>query len=203
MASRVTILVDHGERASGVPAHLRCLGVNVEYRSLRVGDYVIGSAAVERKSIADLHRSIASGRIWRQIGAMRSTFGESYLLLEGQALYDGPLSPAGVRGAVLAIAEGDVRVVWAQGSRDAAQWISTIASRAVGVRPQKSRARSRAVRSPASMLALVPGVSPATAAELLRRFGSVAAVALADDRDLLAVRGLGPARLATLKSLLA
>jgi ERCC4-type nuclease len=53
------------------------------------------------------------------------------------------------------------------------------------------------------MLALVPGVSPATAAELLRRFGSVAAVALADDRDLLAVRGLGPARLATLKSLLA
>jgi ERCC4-type nuclease len=59
------------------------------------------------------------------------------------------------------------------------------------------------VHTPASLLSLVPGVSPATAAELIRTFGSVAAVALADEKDLLTVRGLGPSRVASIKSLLA
>ena len=203
MTSPLTILVDHGERASGVPVHLGCLGAEVVYGSLRTGDYVIGtSTAIERKSIPDLHRSIATGRLWRQIGALRSSFDARYLLLQGQTLYGEDVAPGGLRGALLAVADSDVHLVWARGSRDAAHWIHAIASRVTGRRRQ-SRARRPSVRTSASLLALVPGVSPPIAAELIRTFGSVAAVAQATDKDLLAVRGLGPVRVATIKSLLA
>jgi ERCC4-type nuclease len=199
----VTILVDHGERSSGVPAYLRCLGIGVEYRALDVSDYIVGaSTGIERKSISDLHRSIANGRLWRQVGALRSAFATSYLLVEGKALYDGQVSPAGLRGALLAVVDSGVRLVWARSSRDAANWIYAIASRAAGDQ-RRSRSRRQSVRTPASFLALVPGVSPAIAAELVRRFGSVAAVAQACDEDLLAVPGVGPVRVAALRSILA
>jgi ERCC4-type nuclease len=203
MASRVTILVDHGERPSGVPAHLRCLGIDVRYASLAAGDYLTGtSTAVERKTVADLHRAIATGRLWRQIGALRSAFAARYLLVEGTTVYHGAIHQAGVRGALLAVVEGDVRLVWTRGPRDTAEWLHAIAVRGARGLAQP-RPRSRPVRTPASLLASIPGVSQVAATELIRRFGSVAGVAQADDKDLLAVRGLGPSRVATIRSLLA
>jgi ERCC4-type nuclease len=46
----MTILVDHGERSSTVPSHLCGLGVDVEYRDLRVGDYIVErSTVIERR----------------------------------------------------------------------------------------------------------------------------------------------------------
>jgi ERCC4-type nuclease len=199
----VTILVDHGERSSGVPASLRCLGIGVEYRALDVGDYVIGaSTAIERKSIADLHRSIANGRLWRQIGAMRSVYAVRYLLLEGERLYAGQLSPPGLRGAILSVADSDVRVLWARTPRDSAHWLHAIAGRA-SLRAASPRPRRQPVRTAASFLSLVPGVSPRVADELVRRFGSIGAIAGASDDELLAVPGLGPVRVAVLKSVLA
>jgi ERCC4-type nuclease len=201
----LTILVDDGERSSGVPSRLRSLGVRVEYRDLRVGDYLVGtSTAVERKSIEDLHRSIANGRLWRQIGAMRSTFDTSYLLVEGDSLYGRRVSQGGVRGALLAVLDGGVRLVWARTRSDSATWLHAIARRA-----SHAASRSRpwaphaAVRGPAAFLSLVPGVSPSIAADLMSRFGSIGGVALASADDLLAVPGLGPARVATLKRVLA
>ncbi len=133
---------------------------------------------------------------------MRSTFDARYLLIEGRNLYAGRLPRHGVRGALLAVAASDIRIVWSVSSRDTAEWLHAIALRAIH-RSTPPRGRRLSACTPASLLALVPGVSPATAAELVDRFGSVAAIAQAEDKDLLTVRGLGPVRVATLKRVLA
>jgi ERCC4-type nuclease len=167
----LTILVDHAERSSGVPARLRSSGIEVEYRDLTVGDYVVGVCAVERKSVDDLHRSIENGRLWRQIGALRSAFDVRYLLVEGCSL-----------------------------SRPRLQ--------AIFRRESQLRRRSRpwsrraGVERPAAFLALVPGITPPIAAELIGWFGSIAAIAAADESELLTIRGLGASRVATLKRIL-
>jgi ERCC4-type nuclease len=197
---RLTILVDHGERASAVPAHLQHLGVAVDFRDLGVGDYIVGTVAVERKSFGDLHRSVASGRIWRQIGALRTTFCRRHLVLEGWDLYDGQIRDEGPRGALLTIADAGVCLLWSRNPRETAGWLCSITSRARGPAPRRRRAPT--VGTPIAFLATIPGVSPHIGAELLRRFGSVTGVGEASENELRTVAGIGPSRAAAIKRVL-
>jgi DNA excision repair protein ERCC-4 len=81
----VTIVADAGELRSGVPDALRALGVSVDVASLPAGDYLVGDAvAVERKTVADLHRSIANGRLWSQLLSCRRELDRTFLLVEGR-----------------------------------------------------------------------------------------------------------------------
>src|SRR5260370_17437460 len=58
------IIVDERERPSGVPDELRSLGAPIEYRVLDVADYVVGSYAVERKSVRDFVSSLYVPRLF-------------------------------------------------------------------------------------------------------------------------------------------
>jgi DNA excision repair protein ERCC-4 len=196
----VKILIDHGERRSGLPEQLTLLGLAVEVVHLAVGDVVVGgdAAAVERKSVADLHRSIATGRLWRQIGALRASYDVRYLIVEGSSLWRGPIRRYGIRGALLAVAASGVTVLRADDVSESAGWIQSIA-----VRAQRSerapRRRQVRVRSPYSLLRTIPGMTPDAASGLLARFGSIRAVAEASDTELLDVMGVGPAKVAALR----
>jgi ERCC4-type nuclease len=60
--STPTIVADVFEDGSGVPASLRRLGTQVVVKPLPAGDYKIaGGALVERKTVTDLHGSLARG----------------------------------------------------------------------------------------------------------------------------------------------
>src|SRR6478735_4417369 len=97
------LIADIREKRSGVPAHLNDLGLVVGEAVLPTGDYAIGeNCLVERKAVNDLHWSICTGRLWRQIGALRRSSKSPCLLIEGGALYDGPVAEAAIRGALLA-----------------------------------------------------------------------------------------------------
>ena len=195
----VKILVDHGERRSGLPAEIRKLGLTLSIVQLAVGDVVVeGCAGVERKTIQDLHRSIATGRLWRQIGALRRGFEHRYLVVEGPFLHAGPVVPHGVRGALLAVAESGVIVLRAHGVSESARWIQSIVVRHRDTRQVPRRRQPRA-RSRYVLLRTVPGVTPIAARELLERFGSVKELAAASDDQLLEVRGVGPGTLAALR----
>jgi DNA excision repair protein ERCC-4 len=101
----VQVLADLRERRSGVPEALRALGVEVAERVLPVGDYAFSGCLIERKEASDLHGSIISGRLWRQLGKLRRSGDWIYLLIEGESLFHGPLPPDAVRGALLALSD--------------------------------------------------------------------------------------------------
>lgn len=64
------IYVDSNENSkSNIPGKLRQLGVPVEVKNLKVGDYWIGDCMIERKTIDDFFSSIFSGdrRYYRQV----------------------------------------------------------------------------------------------------------------------------------------
>ena len=204
MAHSVKILADHGEQASGVPDLLVASGVEVERVRLAAGDYVVGRAvAVERKSTSDLARSIASGRLWRQLVELDRTHERGYLLVEGPRLGDRAVSAEGVRGALLQILDRGVMVLWSAGPLESAAWLRRLACRLQREyhRP-RVRARERPARRPADVLEAVPGISPARAADLLDRYGSIAAVAAVGDDELRLVPGIGVARARALRKYL-
>jgi ERCC4-type nuclease len=196
----VTILVDYGERRSRLPTHLIEFGLDVTLCALAVGDVsVSGRAVVERKTVPDLHRSIATGRLWRQVGSLRSAFSVPYLVVEGVELSAGPVVPEGVRGALLAVAESGVTVIRSADVEDTAAWIRSIAIRVTRSASRSTRRRRRPRSASAyELLRAVPGVTPGAARGLLERFGSVAGVAAATEAELGSVRGVGRSTVASL-----
>ena len=56
------IVVDERERKSGIPDLLKSVGLNLEMKTLPIGDYIVApETIVERKSIRDLMASVFDG----------------------------------------------------------------------------------------------------------------------------------------------
>jgi DNA excision repair protein ERCC-4 len=202
----MTITADVGEGRSGVPDLLRALGVDVVIAHLPAGDYVVGPGeVVERKTVGDLHRSIAASRLWRQLEKLRRESRRAWLLVEGRSIDAGQVSPAGVRGALLAVVETGVPLIWSESPRDSALWLKRLhrRTRSAAPSPWVMRAPRRTTTpSPTSVLVGIPGVSPLVARRLLERFGSIEAIAVASPTELMAVTGIGQQRSRTLTALL-
>ena len=59
------IVIDDRERKSGIPELIKKIGINVEIKTLQVGDYIVSpETVVERKSIQDFMSSIFDGRLF-------------------------------------------------------------------------------------------------------------------------------------------
>jgi len=193
---RLRIVVDVYERESRLRRALDELGVEVEVRRLRTGDYVTGHALVERKSVRDLHLAIIGGRFWPQIGRLRRTRAMPYLLVEGEDLDAGPLRPASMRGALLAVGELGIQVVRSVSPEDSAVWLQVLGTRRRRRRRTASHYGQRPARYDAdeAMLAAVPGISTVSARALLDRFETVRNVVNAGPENWLSVPGIGPTR---------
>src|SRR5881392_27961 len=169
------VAVDVHERESRLVRMLHELGLATEVRRLPVADYEVGRSLVERKTVADLHRSIIEGRFWLQIGRLRRAAPRPYLLVEGGDLDEGPLRLTSVRGALLAVDELGVGVIRSRDGEDSAVWLKVLADRQERRRRVRSSYRQQRAGVPPAeaMLAAVPGISRVYAQALLNRFGSI------------------------------
>jgi ERCC4-type nuclease len=198
------VVADVHERQSGIPRALENLGVDVTIAPLRAGDYGIGSdVVVERKSVLDLHGSIERGRFWPQIGKLKYASAFPFLLLEGEDIEDGPLSPKAIRGACVAVIQRGIRLVRTTDQNDSALWLERIAVRAAKYQPidrprYAQRPPPAPKDAPEAMLAAVPGISTEGARALLKHFGSVTNVVNADEAQWQSVPGIGPTRASAL-----
>jgi ERCC4-type nuclease len=196
----LTLAADIQEQASGVPGLLADMpSIQVVTVTLPCGDYALGEAlGVERKTAADLGRSIIDGRLFQQMASLRRSFRRPLLLVEG--LRDGAVVSGvpwlAVRGALVSVSVCfGVPVLRATDVRDSASLIATAARQLrepvpipyvrPGFRPTGWRKRALYI------LQGLPGVGPRRAGGLLDRFGSVAAVVAADSAALAAVSGIG------------
>src|SRR3954466_15436977 len=80
-------------------------------------------AIVERKTVRGLHRSVAEGRVWMQLGRLRTSATWPYLLIEGADLGDGPLGYESARGIWLAVSDLGIILLRSDGAPDSAMWL--------------------------------------------------------------------------------
>jgi ERCC4-type nuclease len=175
--------------------------VHVEEARLPAGDYALAhSCLVERKAVRDLHLSLCSGRLWRQLGALRRSCTAPCLLVEGASIYDGAVGRAAIRGALLSIADLGVLVIRTCDVEESAHWIRQLHQRRSSVRyrdrvPYAFRYARNTMIDPAEQaLAAAPGISTITAKMALDHFGSLGNVLRATAADLERIPGLGRRR---------
>lgn len=195
----IRIIVDHRERPSQTVSELGRLGAALEFKSLKVGDYVVADeVAIERKTFADFATSIFDRRLFEQARALRDAYSKPLLLLEGRGPLRRDISEEALRGAIISvILDLGVPLLWAEDASEAAKLLMTIARR-----EQRDSSRSISLkdrRRPVTpdeekeyVVASLPMVEAATAKKLLTALKSVQAVFSASEKELMEVDGIGP-----------
>jgi len=80
------LLIDSNERGRLCESVLRkakSAGLSVDRKTLIVGDYLLGSACIEAKSVSDFLTSCDSGHLWKQLDNMDANYERFFLLLHG------------------------------------------------------------------------------------------------------------------------
>ena len=81
------IVVDEREKKSGIPDLLKGIGINLEIKTLPIGDYIVApETVVERKTISDLVSSIFDGRLFDQCNRLKEHYQFPILLIESNQL---------------------------------------------------------------------------------------------------------------------
>ncbi len=194
--------IDHREIRSGVSQILEAAGVEVVMRTLEIGDYLLSDrVCVERKTTSDFISSLISGRreLFGQISDLARTFDKPVLIIEGNDLYgQRQIHPNAVRGALTAIAiDFGVPILMSKDAEDTALMLAAIARR-----EQQDHGREVVMHGKRSAMMLpqqqeyvvsaMPEIGPVVAKNLLKHFGTVAAVMSASREELMTVELVGP-----------
>jgi ERCC4-type nuclease len=180
-----------------IARHLEDFRVPFAVRKITPGDYVIGRVGVERKTLGDFFGSLVRKRLFDQLMRLKSCYRMPILLVEGD-LNDISThrNPAALWGAMLAvIMDEEVRVLFSPSRLETARVLRAIWRR------QENGGSEYGLRHKPKMLTLeekqlfvvqgFPNVGGTLSRNLLKEFGSVRNVMMADKEDLMRVPKVG------------
>jgi DNA excision repair protein ERCC-4 len=203
------IVVDEREKKSGIPDLLKAIGINLEVKTLPIGDYIVApETVVERKSISDLVSSIFDGRLFDQCTRLKAHFAHPVILMEGnvddlEQIVENPLV---FYGALATIAlDFKIPIIPTSSAVNTAKLLISLCSRkeaSKGPYLKKIKKSNNLQRQQLSVLCSLPGIGEKLATRMLERFGSPARTFNASYAELAKVEGLGEARAKKIKQML-
>ena len=203
------IVVDERERKSGIPDLLKSIGMNIEMKTLLIGDYIVApETIVERKSIRDLMASVFDGRLFDQCSRLKEHFEHPLILMEGNVdeIEEITENPLIFYGALSRIAlDFKIPVIPTPSADHTAKLLVSLCSRfdsPKGPYLKKIKKSSDLEKQQLSVLCSLPGVGERFAVRMLERFGTPLKVFSATAAELAKVEGLGDTRAKKIKKTL-
>jgi len=203
------IIVDERERKSGIPDLLKSVGLNIEIKTLPVGDYIVApETVVERKSVRDLLSSVFDGRLFDQCSRLKENFEHPILLIEGnvdeiEEITDNPLI---FYGAISTVAlDFKIPVIPTPSAAHTAKLLVSLCSRKdspKGPYLKKIKKSSDLQKQQLSVLCSLPGIGEKLAVRMLEKFGTPLKAFTATTVELSKVNGLGDSRAKKIKKML-
>ena len=203
------IIIDERERKSGIPKLLKSIGVNVEIKTLPIGDYIVShETVVERKSINDLISSIFDGRLFDQCNRLKEHFQFPIILLEGdvdeiESITENPLV---FYGALSTIAiDYKIPIIPTPNASHTAKLLVSLSSRKESIKGpllKKIKKSNDVQKQQLSVLCSLPGVGEKIGIRMLEKFESPLKVLSSSTKDLAKIPGLGESRAKKIKKML-
>ena len=193
----IKIIVDSREKNSKILFYLKKQGIDLEFRQLDCGDYVLSDrVAVEYKKGEDLLSSIIDGRLFEQLGTLQNSYQIPILIIEG--FPSGGIHPEAIAGAIASfMIDFGVSIIQTQNSEETAVLLKRLATR-----EQKTKKRRALVRKASRIgnpkenavrvVSSFPGINRTISTRLLETFGSIRGVIEATKEELVQVEGFGP-----------
>ena len=205
----IRIVIDERERKSGIPKLLRAIGVNVEVKTLPIGDYIVShETVVERKSIHDFISSIFDGRLFYQCNRLKEHFKFPIFLLEGnvdeiESITENPLV---FYGALSTIAvDFKIPVIPTPNASHTAKLLVSLSSRKESIKGpllKKIKKSNDIQKQQLIVLCSLPGIGEKTAIRMLEKFGTPLKALSSSTKDLAKIPGLGESRAKKIKKML-
>ena len=205
----IRIVIDERERKSGIPKLLQTIGINVEIKTLSVGDYIVShETIVERKSINDLMSSIFDGRLFDQCNRLKEHFQFPIIVVEGnvdeiESISENPLV---FYGALSTIAvDYKIPIIPTPNASHTAKLLVSLSSRKESIKGpllKKIKKSNDVQKQQLSVLCSLPGVGEKIAIRMLEKFESPLKVLSASTKDLAKIPGLGESRAKKIKKML-
>jgi DNA excision repair protein ERCC-4 len=205
----IRIVIDERERKSGIPKLLQAIGVNVEVKTLPIGDYIVShETVVERKSIRDFMSSVFDGRLFDQCNRLKDNFQFPIILLEGnvdeiESIAENPLV---FYGALSTIAvDFKIPVIPTPNAAHTAKLLVSLSSRKKSIKGpllKKIKKSNDTQKQQLIVLCSLPGIGEKTAIRMLEKFGTPLKALSSSTKDLAKIPGLGESRAKKIKKML-
>jgi len=206
---KLRIIIDERERKSGIPDLLRAVGINIEMKTLPIGDYIVApETIVERKSIRDLVSSVFDGRLFDQCNRLKEHYQFPIILMEGNVdeINEITENPLIFYGAVSTIAlDFKIPIIPTPSADHTAKLLVSMCSRKEtpkGPFLKKIKKSNNVQKQQLAALSSLPGVGEKLAIRMLKKFGYPLRVFNANLVELAKVEGLGTARAKKIKNML-
>ena len=203
------IVVDEREKKSGIPDLLKGIGINLEIKTLPIGDYIVApETVVERKTISDLVSSVFDGRLFDQCNRLKEHYQFPILLIEGNIDEIEELTENSLvfYGAISSIAiDFKIPVIHTPNASHTSKLLVSMCSRkdaSKGPFIKKIRKSNDVQKQQLSILCSLPGVGEKTAIRMLEKFGTPLRVLSSSTTELSKVSGLGESRAKNIKKIL-
>ena len=207
--SKIRIIVDERERKSGIPDLLKSVGINIEIKTLPIGDYIVApETVIERKSLSDFVSSVFDGRLFDQCSRLKEHFQHPILLVEGNLdeIDEITENPLIFYGTIATIAlDFKIPIIPTPNASHTAKLLVSMCSRkesAKGPFLKKIKKSNNLQKQQLSTLCSLPGIGEKLAVRMLEKFGSPLRVFNATSSELAKVNGLGQARAKKIQNML-
>ncbi len=191
------IIIDYREKNSLVASHLVKQGFPIEFRELKIGDYIVKDIIIERKTIQDFLISMINHRLLNQIEELKQ-YENKLLIIEGiseQELYSEDnknINSNAVRGFLLSILlKHKIPIVFSKNSEDTAKFINVLSKKKekeINLNAKKKTLNKREQLQ--FIIESFPGVGPKKAKKLLKKFGNIQNIILSSTDDLKEILGI-------------
>ena len=176
------ILIDYREKNSLVASELVNLNLKIEFKELKVGDYIVKNIAIERKTVNDFISSIKNKRLINQLEELQQ-YKDRLLIIEGldeQELYTDSedrigMHPNAVRGFLLSVLlKYKVPIIFTKNYEDTAKFILILSKKKekeISLNVTKKNLNKKERKQ--FILESFPGIGPKTAKKLLKKFKTI------------------------------
>ncbi len=194
--SKIKVQVDYREKNSLVPTELIKNGFEIEFKELKVADYIVKDTAIERKYVSDFVGSMMNQRLLRQIEELKQ-YKNKLLIIEGideQELYNDEetgVNANAIRGFILSIIlKHQIPTIFTKDAKDTAKFISVLAKKRK--KETKLNPRKKTLDKKEQLQFIVesfPGIGPKKSKELLKKFGNLQNIINAPTEELQEILG--------------
>ncbi|HUC38841.1 MAG TPA: ERCC4 domain-containing protein [Candidatus Acidoferrum sp.] len=191
------VIVDERERNKELMEGLELNGVEIDQRTIEVGDYVISDrVCIERKTVSDFESSLMSGRLLDQVERLKENYKLPIIILEGSR-ETFRLGRNVIIGALVALyIDNGIEVILSEDASETSRIIASIARHEqLENKREPALKGGRRARTMSHfqeyMIGNLPGIGPKLARALLSHFKSVKNIANADTKELMKVEKIG------------